>query len=107
MDNYSISSFPDQEAERSSLIKVKGELSIQYIKDIKKQLDEVIKDLDHIDLLIHEASIIDLSMLQYLLSLKKSAESLGKTFSISFELDEDLNELLEHAGFKNLEKLAE
>jgi len=105
MDNYSISIFPNQEKEKTSLIELKGELSIQYIYEIKAKLDEAIKELETIELLIYEPSIIDLTMLQYLFSLKKSEDALGKSFKISFELNSDLSELLEHAGFKKLENL--
>ena len=107
MDNYSISSFPNQEAEKSSLIELKGELSIQYIHEIKKELEAAIKDMDTVELLVYDASIIDLTMLQYLLSLKKSEETLNKSFKISFELDDEMKELLKHAGFKNIENLRE
>ena len=107
MDNYSISSFPNQEVEKSSLIELKGELSIQHIHEIKKELEAAIKDMDTIELLVYDASIIDLAMLQYLLSLKKSEKALNKSFKISFELEDDLKELLKHAGFKNIENLTE
>jgi ABC-type transporter Mla MlaB component len=107
MDNYSISSFPNQEAEKTSLIELKGELSIQHIHEIKTELEAAIKEMDTVELLVYDASIIDLSVLQYLLSLKKSEKALNKSFKISFELDDDLDELLKHAGFKNIEKLKE
>lgn len=107
MDNYSISSFPNQEVEKSSLIELKGELSIQHIHEIKKELEAAIKDMDTIKLLVYDASIIDLTVLQYLLSLKRSEKALNKSFQISFELDDDLKELLKHAGFKNIENLTE
>ncbi len=107
MDNYSISSFPNQEAEKPSLIELKGELSIQHIHEIKKELETAIKDMDNIKFLVYDASIIDLTVLQYLLSLKKSEKALNKSFKISFELNDDLQELLIHAGFKNIEKLTE
>lgn len=105
MDNYSISSFPNQEAEKSSLIELKGELSIQHIHEIKDKLEVAIKDMDTLELLVKDVSIIDLSMLQYLISLKNSEKSLNKSFKITFELDDDLNELLKHAGFKNIENI--
>jgi len=105
MNNYSISSFPDQDAENSSLIELKGELSIQHIHEIKKELETTIKNLDTIKLLVYDASIIDLTILQYLLSLKRSENALNKSFEISFELNDDLTELLKHAGFKNIENL--
>lgn len=107
MDNYSISSFLNKEAERSGLIELKGELSIQHIHEIKNKLEMAIKDMDTIELLVSDASIIDLTILQYLLSLKRSEKALNKSFKISFELDDDLNELLKHAGFKNIENITE
>lgn len=107
MDNYSISSFPNQEAEKSSLIELKGELSIQHINEIKKELETAMKDMDTVELLVYDASIIDLTVLQYLLSLKKSEKTLNKSFKLSFELDDDLEELLKHAGFKNIENITE
>lgn len=107
MDNYSISSFPNQDTEKSYLIELKGELSIKYIHDIKAKIDQIIKDLDTVSILVYEASIIDLSMMQYLISLKKSEKKVKKIFNIAFEIDDDLRELLEHAGFKNIENLAE
>ncbi|MCD6178345.1 MAG: hypothetical protein J7K39_00425 [Bacteroidales bacterium] len=105
MNNYSISSFPNQDTENSSLIELKGELSIQHIHEIKKELEATIKNLDTIKLLVYDASIIDLTILQYLLSLKRSENALNKSFEISFELNDDLTELLKHAGFKNIENL--
>ncbi len=105
MDNYSITIFPNQEREDSGLIELKAELSIQYINEIKKGVDDAIKNFNNVELLVCEVSIIDLSILQYLISLKKSEKSLGKTFKISFELEDDLMELLNHAGFNNFENL--
>lgn len=107
MDNYSISKIPNRENEKSVLIELKGELSIQYIQDIKAKFEEASKGFDSVDILIKEANVIDLSMLQYILSLKKSEKSLKKSFKISFELDNDLSELIKHSGFKNIENLNE
>lgn len=105
MDNYSISSFPNQEAESACLIKLKGELSIQNIFAIKKRLDSEINKYKDIVIEICEVSIIDLSILQFLLSLKKSEKLLEKSFTIEFNMDEDNTELLEHAGFRNMDEL--
>lgn len=105
MDNYSISSFPNHEAERSTLIELKGELTLQYIQEIKLKIDQIIQNLDTVEILVFDATIIDLSMMQYLFSLKKSQGMLGKTFKITFEIDDDVKELLVHAGFKNIENI--
>lgn len=105
MDNYSISSFPDQKTERSSRIELKGELSIQHIQNIKARLEEAFKDFDHIELLIKDVSIIDLTALQYLISLKKSEVAINKSFKIEFKMNEDLSNLLKHSGFNNTEIL--
>ncbi|MBN2237216.1 MAG: hypothetical protein JW729_06625 [Bacteroidales bacterium] len=106
MDNYSITSFPNQEAD-GSLIKVKGELSIHYIAHIKKSIDAEIKNKKNIELVIYDASIIDLTMLQYLHSLKKSEKELGKNIKVTFQLDDDLSDLLKHAGFNYIENTTE
>ncbi len=103
MSNYSITNIPNQDNERSGIIELKGELSIQYIHDIKNQIEESIKKFDSVELLITDVSIIDLSILQYLNSLKKSEKQMNKSFKISFDLEEDLNELLAHAGLRNIE----
>ncbi|MDA3905002.1 MAG: hypothetical protein PF484_02890 [Bacteroidales bacterium] len=107
MDNYSISTIPNQETEKSVQIKLKGELSIPYIQEIKEKLEKAIKDFEIVEILVADVSIIDLTMLQYLLSLKKSEDVFKKSFKISLELDNDLSEILEHAGFKNIENLSE
>lgn len=103
MSNYSISNIPDRDNERSGKIELTGELSIQYIHDIKKQIEESIKKFDSVEILITDVSIIDLSILQYLISLSKSEKQMNKSFRISFDLEDDLNELLAHAGLKNIE----
>jgi len=107
MDNYSIVSVPNQDAEKFSLIEIKGELSIKYIHDIKTKLDQLIRGLDTVEILVSEASVIDLSLMQYFLSLKKTEKTATKTIRISFDIDTDLKELLENAGFKNIENLKE
>ncbi|MCD6090685.1 MAG: anti-sigma factor antagonist [Bacteroidales bacterium] len=107
MDNYSISMIPNQEMESSGLLELKGELSIQYIYEIKDQIEKAIAKFVSVEILLTDVSIIDLAMMQYLLSLKKSEKSLGKSFQISFDIDEDINELLQHAGFKNIENINE
>lgn len=107
MDNYSISSVPNQDAENTGQIEVKGELSIPYIREIKKKIESAIKPWSIIELRLSEVSIIDLSMLQYLFALKKSESFLGKKIRIYFDLDNETQELLNHAGFKHIEKLNE
>lgn len=107
MDNYSISSIPNQDTEKAGLIELKGELSISHINEIKVQIEKSIKEFDTVEIKITDVSIIDLTMLQYLLSLKKSEKLLNKLFKISFELDDDLKGLLEHAGFKNIKNFNE
>ena len=106
MSNYSISSFPDAEKEKKGRIELTGELSIQYVHEIKKELENIFFNWDIIDLHICDVSMIDLSMLQYLISLKKAEKTSGKNFNISFDLSEEINELMEHAGFVNIEKLS-
>jgi anti-anti-sigma regulatory factor len=105
MNNYTISCFPNQEDGKAALIELKGELSIQNIKEIKAEIEKTIEKFDAVEFLIYEATMIDLSILQYLISLKKSEKLLQKTFKFSFELDEDLNELMNQVGFKNIDDL--
>jgi len=104
MDNYSVSIIPDQDdAKKSARIELSGELSIQYIHEIRDQLDKAISNFKNIELFISDVYIIDLTILQYFISLKKSEKMLDKSIKFSFELSEGLKELIEHAGFNHIE----
>lgn len=105
MDNYSISGTPSNDQKTAGQITLKGELSIQHIESIRTKLENTFKDWTTVELVLKDISIIDLSMLQYLLSLKKSETNLNKTFKLTLELTEEITELLQHAGFTNTEIL--
>lgn len=103
VDNYSISIFPNQDAINSGRIELSGELSIQHIQEIRDELDKAMSNFSNIEIFISDVYIIDLTILQYFISLKKSESVLNKSIKFSFDLSEGLKELIEHAGFKNIE----
>ncbi len=79
-----------------------SDLTVFTIEDTKDQIDEYLKSGNKVRIIMEKVTGIDLSYIQLIYSLKKSAGG-GKLF---YEFEEDLSpeirELLQNTGFTDI-----
>jgi len=93
MNNYSITQRKLKDSNVTQLV-YSGELSFNQIESIYSETDSFIKTHPHIEIIIEEAELLDLSFLQMMISLKKSYP-----FNIKLNLNDDLKDLIRVSGF--------
>lgn len=92
-------------AEQSSdnqhcLLNVSGDLGVSNIGNIKNALLQHINKYRHIDIKVKDVLFIDLSFIQLLLSLEKTAEKEKREISASLSVNGEFKELILSTGFK-------
>ena len=75
-----------------------GELSINHIDLIKNEIESLIDTSKPYEFIVKNADIIDLSLIQLLLSLKK----LNPKSNIQLSLNDEMLGLINISGFNNL-----
>ena len=85
-------------------VNVTNELSIYNIESIKKEIDQLIETYEILDISINNLNNMDLSGIQYIHAVKKEVQQKGKEINFSFELNEELTNLIVKCGFSELIK---
>lgn len=98
MKNATIEFFPDQENSEVLGILMKGDLTIDNIKEFKTQILEQIKDKTTIALKTEDVQGVDLPFYQFILSLKNTLESQNQELTLSIRLPEDKEALFVNSG---------
>lgn len=88
--------------ERGVVVLLEGELVLGQIKDVKNELLGAISQHDYLKIILLEVINVDLSFVQLLYAIRKSASLLGKQVSYDIDLPEDLRNLLANAGFNEV-----
>lgn len=89
-----------KKGDKSVKIILQKELTIFTIEELKTKIVDVLKKYDEIQIQISNVENIDLSFLQLIDSLKKSAHKKNKKVEMNVELPENLEELMSNAGFE-------
>ncbi len=79
-----------------------GELIINHITKIQKEISEVIDFNHNLSINITNPSSIDVTFIQLICSLKKTCENKGYNVEIESTLNEDIYSLVNNSGFNNL-----
>ena len=88
-----------KKSENKAQMVVEKELTIYTVLEIKENFLEAIDHFDALDIQIKNVENIDLSFIQLIESLRKTAEEYDKQISISAELIDETKALVNNAGF--------
>lgn len=93
MNNYTIT-LKKSKDQKSTLLVYSGELSFNHIHHIYNETETLIKVNPEAEILVEDVDLLDLSFIQLLISLKKMYQT-----KISFNINEDLADLVQVSGF--------
>lgn len=93
-------SFSIERQKGSSQVTLSGDLSLNNISDIKSELVKLFSEAKPIDLLIKNAEVIDLGLIQLVRSFIFSMKERGIKSTVKFELTADQSTILERSGIK-------
>lgn len=100
MDNSLFQLKPGKGKNQKSIsITLGGDFTINNIVELKKNITDALDSYDKIDLSVKNPDNIDLTAIQLLISLQKSAALRNTELNIQFSVPQDLNPILEHSGF--------
>ena len=83
----------------SVVLKVRGDLTVEYAKEFQAALIEELEKSDKILVNLESAGEADITCLQLLSSALRSSARLGKQISLSDNLPEQFMQLVNDAGF--------
>lgn len=93
-------SFFIERLKGSSQVTLSGDLSLNNINDIKSELVKLFSEAKPIDLLIKNAEVIDLGLIQLVRSFIFSMKERGIKSTVKFELTADQSTILKRSGIK-------
>jgi len=100
MERYNITVASENAENQSIEIVLNGELTVSHIDNIKNRILELSKNMSSVFLKIKGITMIDLSFLQMLISMKKSEGIWVKEFSAEIDTHGEFYELINNTGFK-------
>ncbi|MFN8257648.1 MAG: STAS domain-containing protein [Bacteroidales bacterium] len=93
-----------QKGENFVRIYLGGDLSVNTLGEILPKLKAVEKDYSELEINVNDVTVFDLSSIQLLVSLQKSAEKHKKKIKFKIDLPKDVMELIENSGFMKIVK---
>jgi anti-anti-sigma factor len=84
--------------KKVAALALSGEMTIQRIAEIKKQLSEILAETNELALDLKDVNRADLTFLQLLCSAHRTAQSSGKKIHCS-EVSEAVDQAISDAGF--------
>lgn len=90
-----------REEESAAELLLEGEITIQYAREIKDQLASLLNQYQTIVVNHEKATCYDLSYLQLLVSLNKSADKSGKKIMLIINSQNSFYEIIKSAGCHN------
>ncbi len=100
MKEYKISSSKNKKTKALD-IKMQGHLNVSNILGIQKELNSAIKKSKKVNLKISEVDDADLSLVQYLIGLRKKCHESNIEIKIDLAISNETLELFNRAGFAN------
>ena len=102
MKNGSIPVIPSSANPDTTYVLLEGQLVIRNAKKIKNELIVALMSSQNIVLVLRNIVKIDLAVIQLLISLQKSAISLGKNVSYDADLPDYIKSVMNHSGFAEI-----
>ncbi len=91
---------------RAVLLKIEGELVADNVPTVHQLLLGVLPEAKSVRLVLHEVECLDLAFVQLLWSARRTATALGKNFTVEATLPDELQSLLQTAGFDTFPQYA-
>jgi anti-anti-sigma regulatory factor len=88
-----------KKSEKKAKMIIEKELTIYTVLEIKEHFMEAINEFKEIDIQIRDVENLDLSFIQLIESLRKTAEEYEKKITISAALSDETKTLVDNAGF--------
>jgi len=88
-----------KQADKKAKMTIEKELTIYTVLEIKEHFMEALNEFNEIDVRIQNVENLDLSFIQLIESLRKTAEEYDKKVTISAELNDETSTLVDNAGF--------
>ena len=82
----------------------KEELTIYFIEKIKEDFIKTFTKYDNIKIILKDVINIDLSFLQFIYSLQKSAKKNNKTLSFDIKISKEIQLLINNSGLEKILK---
>lgn len=99
MEKESLRVTTTPESLHAVYVLTEGDLVIKNAKRIKNELMLALAGSQNLVIVLKQVKKIDLSIIQLLIGLQKSAAAMDKKVSYRFEQPEYIKLLMEHAGF--------
>lgn len=100
MNNFNINNKSKTEnGLKKNIITVEGDLALQNSAELKEKLWQTLKSNDIIHLQAKNVTDIDITFLQLVYSLRKTAATMNKTITLDIELPQKVFDLIERLGF--------
>ncbi len=91
-----------KKGESKVSIILENELTIFSIESMKDKIIESVMKYDQIEFALKNVNNIDITFIQLLYSIKKTAEELNKKVSFDVELSDDIKSLLNHSDLSKV-----
>jgi anti-anti-sigma regulatory factor len=88
-----------KKADKRAKMTIEKELTIYTVLEIKEHFMEALNEYNEINIQIKNVENLDLSFIQLIESLRKTAEEYEKEISIAAELTDETRTLVDNAGF--------
>jgi len=99
MEKYKVEMLSDKADNQECIITITGDIGISNIEKIKLSLMEMINKYKSVVIRVKDVLFIDLSFLQFIISLDKSQQFLNKVIKTEIELNREFEELIISSGF--------
>lgn len=92
----------DPVSPKAANIILGGDLTVKGVTALKSKFVEIKDQFDKVDITVRDVTNLDLSVIQLLLSFRKTFKALDKDLKIEFNLAEEFNDLVAKGGFEEL-----
>lgn len=91
-----------KKGESMANIVLENELTIFSIESMKDKIIETVMKYDHVEFALKNVNNVDMTFIQLLYSVKKTAESLNKKVSFNVDLSDDIKSLLNNSDLSKV-----
>lgn len=85
-----------------SILRIEGELTLNTIEETLAEVKAIVDEHQNLLIELRQIDNLDLTGVQLLYAIKKTAEASKKTINYSIELPDELSTIINHAGFNDL-----
>ncbi|MEA3317228.1 MAG: hypothetical protein U9R54_04665 [Bacteroidota bacterium] len=102
-NNIEIKEIKNSKTKKLNLI-LKNDLTIYSLETIKQDIINAFNKYDNINLKFRNVSNLDLSFIQFIKSIQKTAAKQNKKFSMDVKIPEEIQMLINNSGLEKILK---